>query len=212
MRREYKMDESEWSLIFDAPLTEDFVERVHNVTGTSNANIHTFDSTRGLHIKTTSAGQYGVKYVMPQTFLDAVYTTGELRLLTVCEMTKISGGNGVPAPFRMDNTASDTDTTKPVYVCQIGSTGFNTNFLNLPNNVSIKLFEDQTYDYTNLSRVPETTLVYSDYNDNTATRTWYNTNIKSRPHNCPYLRIVHAINTGSISEVYIKNLKIYRHQ
>ena len=137
MRREYNIDSDEWELIFDAPLTSDFVERVHNVTGTSNANIHTFDANKGLHVKTTAAGQYGVKYIMPQSFSDAISTTGQIRMLTTCVMEKVSGGNGVGCPWRMDNTSSDTDTTKPVVVCQIGSIAFHTSWLNLPSNTSI---------------------------------------------------------------------------
>ena len=68
MKREYNMNPDEWKLIFNAPLTSDLNEIIHSIAGTSNANIHTFDADKGLHIKTTSVGQYGVKYTLPQSF------------------------------------------------------------------------------------------------------------------------------------------------
>lgn len=210
MRREYNINPDEWKLIFDAPLTSDFVERVHNVMGTSNANIHTFDANRGLHVKTTSAGQYGVKYVMPQSFSDAISTNGQLRLLNTCIITKVSGGNSQPVPFRMDNTSSDTNTSNAVIVSQISSIAFNSSYLNLPKNTPISLWEELVYDYTNLSSIPMSSTVHSDYDSRVMTRT-FNTTSRYLPQQCPYVRLIHAINNGALNECYIKDLKVYRY-
>ena len=211
MRRSYGINETEWDLIFYAPLTSDLNETVHNIIGTSNANIHTFDADKGLRIKTTSVGQYGVKYTLPQSFKDAVSTTGQIRLLSECVLYKVSGGTNV---WRMDNTNSDTDTNNPVLVNQMGTIAFNTSRLNLPSNVSLHIYEDQTCDFTNMSAITGVTTVWSDYDGRSFTMnlSMPSNYYKVRPQQCPYFRILHAINRGGIGEHYIKDLKIYRYK
>lgn len=212
MRREYKINPNEWDLIFHAPLTSDLNETIHSIIGTSNANIHTFDTDKGLRIKTTSVGQYGVKYTLPQSFKDAVSTTGSIRLLTSVVMYRVSGSNGTVTPWRMDNTNSDSDTTNPVLVSTIAPIAFNTSRLNLPNNTSLHLYEDMTCDFTNMSAITGVSTVWSDYNDRTFTLnlSMPSNYYKVRPQQCPYFRILHAINGGNTGECYIKDLKIYR--
>ena len=116
----------------------------------------------------------------------------------------------------MDNTSSDTDTYNPVIVSQSTNAAFAANKLNLPTNIQIKIWEDTTYDFTNLSKPKYTTKVITDYNDRewslsqNLDRNYY----KVRPQSCPYVRVSHCMRTNQINpfDGWMKDIKVYRHK
>ena len=125
-------------------------------------------------------------------------------MLTICTVTRVSGGDGSPVIWRMDNN------NVPVFCSQMSILGYRASYLNLPNNVEITITEDDVCDYAppNMTQIAT---VSTDYDSNTASRTVYNSNYTYYPQQCPYIRFFYAVNTANLAEIYIKNLKIYRH-
>lgn len=206
-RRHHCPPPDNWELIFHAPLSDDYEEKVNHITGVNNTTNPTFDPNKGLYVYAKSAGQCGCKWVMPQSFLNKFSTDSNNMMTALYEWTFIDISSYQMFPLRGDNTNTNNVTTAyvwGVYYNPIGSLVHTT-----PTNTQITVHSKVTYNYTNLSSVQ----VDYDYSDNIGNTLSGHSSFSAttRPQNCPYIRACNCFRTNSSGATvgWIKDIKIW---
>ena len=206
MRRIYNIESD--NCIFDAPLVSDYKENVYSVTGINNSN-NPYFSADGLHVLVQSQGQFGVKFTMPQAFMDRCKLIDNKLLMTICWTVKKVRNINNGFVIRADNGQYDYTADKVCW-CQ-------SDWNRVPLNTVCKCIEELTLDYsgTNVIRRWSQTLEY-----NGTTTTFSGTQNNSRsvwgilPSECPYLRVFPVFYWGGrtdvgATEAFVKDIQIF---
>lgn len=208
MSRRHHFHPDNWELIFHAPLSNDYEEKVNHITGVNNTTNPTFDQNNGLYVYAKSAGRCGCKWIMPQSFLNKFTTDSNNMMTALFEWTFIDISSFQMFPLRGDNTNSNNVTTAYVwgtYYKSIGTSGGSVT----PTNTQITVRSMVTYNYTNLSSVQ----VDYDYSDSIGNASSGHSSFSAtaRPQNCPYIRTCNCFrsNTSGATVGWIKDIKIW---
>ena len=164
---------------------------------------------KGLYVKTTSIGQYGCHWVMPQSFLNKLVLDSQncFHYLMSCQFNRVSG-SGSSSVLRADASASST--TSASWNAIVSGAMFTNG--GIPNGVSVNYETYKIQDYSNLRRDYENTVYCSsDYNDYVYSAI-YSANVNFNftiPSNQPNLRIAPNLNGNLRSEFWVKDIRLY---
>lgn len=205
-RREYNINDDNWELIFHAPLTEDYEEKVNHIIGVNNSTNPSFDQNNGLYIHAKSAGQCGCKWVMPQSFLDKFSTDSNNKMTVLYEWTFIDVSSYQIFPLRGDNTNTNNVTT--AYVWGVSYRGIGSYSHETPTNTPITVYSLVTYDYTTLSSVQVDYEWWDSLGNSSSGHSSFSA--ITRPQNCPYIRTCNCFRTNTTGATvgWMKDIKI----